>query len=229
MRIIAVGEPKILQELQEKFPGIREDLLFEKSDFRTDILTKGDLFFDFVSEDRFDLFPLYKDTEGLNVFYGIPKTQLLKLKSRFHDIRCTVAGINSLPTMLNRSMLEVSVPDTSTAEVLRGICGKLETDYEVVSDRTGMVTPRIICMIINEAFYALQEGIATEDDIDLAMRLGTNYPWGPLEWCRKIGINHVYEVLKAVYDDTRDERYKICPFLQTEYLRSLSTSALESA
>ena len=229
MRIIAVGEPKILQELREKFPGVREDFLFEKNDFKPDILAKGDLFFDFVSEDRFDLFPMYKDTEGLIVFYGIPKTQLLRLKSRFQDIRCAVVGVNGLPTMLNRSILEVSVSDSSMTEILRNICGKLETDYEIVSDRTGMVTPRIICMIINEAFYALQESIATEDDIDLAMRLGTNYPLGPLEWCRKIGINHVYEVLKAVYEDTRDERYKICPFLQTEYLRSLSVSISENA
>ena len=224
MRIIAVGELKILKELREKFPNIREDLLFEKTDFKPDILDKGDLFFDFVSEDRFDLFPFYKDIEGVHVFYNIPKTQLLKLKSRFNDVRCNIIGLNGLPTMLNRPILEVSVSDASTMGVLSGLCTKLRTDYEVVTDRTGMVTPRIICMIINEAFYALQEEIATEEDIDLAMRRGTNYPFGPLEWCRKIGRNHVYELLRAVYDDTRDERYKVCPLLQDEYFRNLSVS-----
>jgi 3-hydroxybutyryl-CoA dehydrogenase len=73
-------------------------------------------------------------------------------------------------------------------------------------------------MIINEAYYTVQEETATRDDIDRAMKLGTNYPFGPFEWCQRIGINHVYEVLEAVYEDTRDERYKICPLLKKEYL-----------
>jgi 3-hydroxybutyryl-CoA dehydrogenase len=75
-------------------------------------------------------------------------------------------------------------------------------------------------MIINEAFYTVQEGTATRQDIDLAMKLGTNYPYGPFEWCERIGIRHVYELLQAMYDDTRDERYKVCPLLKKEYLKS---------
>jgi 3-hydroxybutyryl-CoA dehydrogenase len=75
-------------------------------------------------------------------------------------------------------------------------------------------------MIINEACYTLQEGTASMQDIDISMKLGTNYPFGPFEWADKIGIKHVYETLKAVYDDTHDERYKICPMLKTIYLKN---------
>ena len=103
-------------------------------------------------------------------------------------------------------------------EKLSLMCGKLETDFEIVEDRVGMVTPRVICMIINEAFYTLQEGTAEKEDIDLGMKLGTNYPNGPFEWAEKIGIKNVYELLESVYEDTKEERYKICPRLKKEYL-----------
>jgi 3-hydroxybutyryl-CoA dehydrogenase len=93
-----------------------------------------------------------------------------------------------------------------------------------VESRVGMVTPRIICMIINEAYFTVQEGTASKEDIDLGMKLGTAYPKGPFEWCAQIGVINVYEVLNALYQDTRDERYKICPKLKTEYLRAMAES-----
>ncbi len=79
-----------------------------------------------------------------------------------------------------------------------------------------MVTPRIICMIINEAYFAIEENVASRNDIDLAMKLGTNYPYGPFEWCDKIGIKNVYELLNAVQMYTKDDRYKICELLKKE-------------
>jgi len=88
----------------------------------------------------------------------------------------------------------------------------------IVEDRVGMVTPRVICMIINEAYYTTMEGTATKEDIDLAMKLGTNYPFGPFEWALNIGVENVFELLEALYEDTKDDRYRICPLLKKEYL-----------
>jgi 3-hydroxybutyryl-CoA dehydrogenase len=96
---------------------------------------------------------------------------------------------------------------------------QLNWNYKIVEDRVGMVTPRIIFMIINEACYTLQEGTASMQDIDISMKLGTNYPMGPFEWANKIGINHVYQTLENLYQDTHDERYKVCPLLKTKYLK----------
>ena len=73
-------------------------------------------------------------------------------------------------------------------------------------------------MIINEAYYTVEEGTATCEDIDLAMKLGTNYPYDPFEWTQKIGIRNVCQVLSAVFENTKDERYTICPLLRKEYL-----------
>jgi 3-hydroxybutyryl-CoA dehydrogenase len=125
-----------------------------------------------------------------------------------------------MPTFLNRNILEVSLWKKEDEAKLTQICRDLRTDYLLVDDRVGLVTPRVVCMIINEAYYAVQEGTASRSDIDIAMRLGTNYPYGPFEWSTKIGIKHVYELLEAVYEDTKDERYKICPLLKKEYYRS---------
>jgi len=98
-------------------------------------------------------------------------------------------------------------------------------DFKWVESRVGLVTPRVVFMIINEAYYTLQEGTASKEDIDAGMKLGTNYPYGPFEWAEKAGIQNVYETLHALYEDTREERYKICPLLKTAYLASLSQKA----
>jgi 3-hydroxybutyryl-CoA dehydrogenase len=73
-------------------------------------------------------------------------------------------------------------------------------------------------MIINEAYLTVQEGTATREDIDIAMKLGTNYPYGPFEWCEKIGVQNVLAILNAAYADTKDERYKPSALLKKESL-----------
>lgn len=79
---------------------------------------------------------------------------------------------------------------------------------EVDEDEPGLVYPRILSMIINEAAYALMEQTATASDIDRAMKLGTNYPAGPLEWAAELGIDNVYAVLEGLYRHLGEERYR---------------------
>lgn len=128
-------------------------------------------------------------------------------------------GINNLCSFIERNMLEYTNPSNLNVEEIQRIATFLGyPQTECVNSRIGMITPRVVCMIINEAFYTVQEGTATEGDIDQAMKLGTNYPHGPFEWCDKIGLNDVYETLEALYQDTHDERYKICSLLKQRYL-----------
>jgi 3-hydroxybutyryl-CoA dehydrogenase len=127
-------------------------------------------------------------------------------------------GINALPSFLKRDALEYcTLSEGISNEHLEKLPWK--TLYKVDS-RVGMISPRVVCMVINEAYFTLQEGTANRNDIDLGMKLGTAYPHGPFEWCDMIGIRHVYEVLNALYLDTHDDRYKICSLLKTEYLKS---------
>lgn len=83
-----------------------------------------------------------------------------------------------------------------------------------VKDSAGLVMPRVVAMVINEAAYALMEGIAGAEDLDTAMRLGTNYPFGPLEWADAIGVEQVVAILQGVFDEQGDDRYRPAPLLQ---------------
>ena len=127
-------------------------------------------------------------------------------------------GFCGLPTFINRPLLEVSCWHDSNRQKLAETCAALGTDYRVVADRVGLVTPRVICQIINEACFTVQEGTATMQDVDLGMKLGTNYPHGPFAWANAIGVERVYAVLEAMWHDTHDERYKVCPLLKRQAL-----------
>jgi 3-hydroxybutyryl-CoA dehydrogenase len=67
-------------------------------------------------------------------------------------------------------------------------------------------------MIINEAYYALEENISTKDQIDVAMKLGTNYPYGPFEWSERIGVEKIYLLLKNL--SANNKRYTIAAALK---------------
>lgn len=131
------------------------------------------------------------------------------------SLRKQVIGINAIPGFLGRKALECCALSDLDESFIKSL--GWEQVYKVGS-RVGLVSPRVIFMIINEAYYTLQEGTASREDIDKGMKLGTAYPNGPFEWSKTIGINNILETLQAVYEDTKDERYRICSLLKTEYL-----------
>ncbi|MFX8832908.1 3-hydroxyacyl-CoA dehydrogenase family protein, partial [Acinetobacter baumannii] len=68
-----------------------------------------------------------------------------------------------------------------------------------------MLAARVVAMIINEAYFGWGEGISSKADIDIAMKLGTNYPYGPFEWGYKIGVQKILELLQVL--SKTDDRY----------------------
>lgn len=85
---------------------------------------------------------------------------------------------------------------------------------EVVGDLPGLVLPRILSLLVNEATFALSEGVASVADIDLAMKKGTNFPYGPLEWADRVGIDQVVAVLTGLQRELGEERYRPAPLLR---------------
>lgn len=84
----------------------------------------------------------------------------------------------------------------------------------LVKDSAGLTFPRILSLIINEAARSLEEGVASAEEIDVAMRLGVNYPQGPLRWADQIGLDEVLAVLEGLQGETGDDRYRPAPLLR---------------
>ncbi len=83
-----------------------------------------------------------------------------------------------------------------------------------IEESPGLILPRIICMLANEAAFAVQDQVASPDTIDLAMRLGVNYPQGPLAWAGQIGFRQVLQVLEHLQAEFSEPRYRPAPKLR---------------
>ncbi|MDZ4838928.1 MAG: 3-hydroxyacyl-CoA dehydrogenase family protein [Bacteroidota bacterium] len=160
------------------------------------------------------------------------KPKFLLISSIFHSVAqllvgatveigtTKIAGINTLDYFLALPKKEIAYLYAKEEFEWKAVMSELAIDYLPVGDRVGMVTARVVCMIINEAYYTVQENISTKEDIDTAMKLGVNYPFGPFEWSTKIGLAKVYQLIDALYEDTHDVRYKICSLLKREVMLS---------
>jgi 3-hydroxybutyryl-CoA dehydrogenase len=210
MNILVVGHESHAAECRQKLGETHHYEIAAQP--TSDSISRAEVIFDFLVEEE-----TLKRYANLNtpVFLNTVFTTLASIKKKNPNFH-TVFGFCGLPTFFNREVLELSIHSADQRTDLEKICQLLSTDFAVVDDRVGLVTPRIICMIINEAYYTVQEGTASRADIDLAMKLGTNYPFGPFEWSKKIGIENICHLLNTVYHDTHDERYKICALLKRE-------------
>ncbi len=120
-------------------------------------------------------------------------------------INAVIPALNQLPgdfirfngwnTFLKRPVIEAAGIDEKIKSKAEEIFSLFNKKAEWVTDVPGFISARVIAMIINEAWFALSEKVSTKEEIDIAMKLGTNYPYGPFEWSEKIGLKNVYELL----------------------------------
>lgn len=122
--------------------------------------------------------------------------------------------INAWPGFLRRDICEASAQGVEQKRAAEKIFQQLKWEYQFVPDVAGMVSARIVATIINEAYYTLQDEISTKEEIDVAMKLGTNYPYGPFEWSKKIGLENIYDLLHEL--GKTGLRYKISEALERE-------------
>jgi 3-hydroxybutyryl-CoA dehydrogenase len=131
-----------------------------------------------------------------------------------------VVGWGALPPMTKGGLMEVAPALQSTPEAVseaQAFWAGLGLRPTLVADGPGLVRARIVCALVNEAATALMEGVAAPADIDTAMKLGTNYPRGPLEWGDLIGLDVVLGVMRGLQDEFGEDRYRPCPLL-TRYV-----------
>lgn len=128
-----------------------------------------------------------------------------------------LVGCSALPSICGKPLIEIAPTVFSPAEtvtIVEKFFKSLGKEIELVQDRVGMIFPRIICQMINEAAFALQEEIALPRDIDTAMKAGFNFPLGPIEWADRIGLDQVEAILRALHNDLCEDRYRPAPLLR---------------
>jgi 3-hydroxybutyryl-CoA dehydrogenase len=122
--------------------------------------------------------------------------------------------INGWNSFLKRPIVEVSCVDAEIAAKAEKIFALFSKKTEWTPDLPGFVSARVVAMIINEAYFTLAEGVSTPEEIDTAMKSGTNYPYGPFEWGKKIGADKILELLTVL--STGKERYEPAALLKKE-------------
>ena len=128
----------------------------------------------------------------------LPKPVLVNsVIGTLNTIHPSFIRINAWPGFLRGKFLEAAA-----SEEIRAIArARFGDDLIFVKDSPGFVSPRIVAMVINEAFFTLEAGTATKEEIDIAMKLGTGYPFGPFEWGEKIGLENIRELLNVLSVD----------------------------
>ena len=113
--------------------------------------------------------------------------------------------MNGWPGFLEREVHELASPDEETTRKVEAVYQNLGRSCRIVPDTPGLITARILATIINEAWYTWEQGVSTKEEIDTAMKLGTNYPFGPFEWGERIGLGQIAGLLWSL--SRTDPRY----------------------
>ncbi len=138
-----------------------------------------------------------------------------------------IVGFSLVPPIGRNSIVELARPLGSKVETLeeaKGIFEQLGLHTVEVPDGPGLIGARILACLVNEAMSALAQGVADALTIDQAMKLGTNYPQGPLAWAEELGLEAVLGLLEALQVEYGEERYRPHPLL-----KQLSRSGISPA
>jgi 3-hydroxybutyryl-CoA dehydrogenase len=141
-----------------------------------------------------------------------------------------LAAVTKRPSQVVGMHFMNPVPIMPLIELVRGMATSNATFAETLNlarilgretivsqDRPGFIVNRLLMPMINEAFYTMMEGVATAEDIDAGMRLGTSHPMGPLKLADFIGLDTCLSIMRVLHQELGDDKYRPCPVL-TQYV-----------
>jgi len=188
---------------------------------RLDGLAAAQFIIEAVTEDfevKSDVFRALDEACGPNVIFASNTSSLsitrLAAVTRRSDRFVGLHFFNPVPVMKLVEIvpgLQTSAPTLSLAKELATSLGKTPV---LANDFPGFISNRVLMPMINEAIYALMEGVAEPQAIDEVMKLGMNHPMGPLELADFIGLDVCLDIMKVLYDGFHDSKYRPCPLLE---------------
>jgi 3-hydroxybutyryl-CoA dehydrogenase len=206
MTIAVLGDDNTKKLLAKK--GIAKDIeLLWCGSPKILVATVADAYFDFLYENNQERNAQYEMRKDFPFFVNC-------VERRSSSIPSYLIRINGWNSFFDREWAEVVALNQEQERIVSTVFDALQWKYKQVTDLPGMISARIVASIINEAYYTLGDAISTKEEIDTAMKLGTNYPLGPFEWANKIGLENLYQLLAAMHQE--DERLSVAPALIME-------------
>jgi 3-hydroxybutyryl-CoA dehydrogenase len=207
MMIVALANESLKMELlaQGKNENVHVNWIIEPEDLLQH--KDADVYIDLLFQNNSKRVKLLQQWGPKPIFVNAVISTLNQLPDNF--IR-----FNGWNTFLKRSIVEAAAIDETMKAKAMEIFSSFNKKMEWVPDVPGFISSRVIAMIINEAYFALHEEVSTKEEIDTAMKLGTNYPYGPFEWGEKIGLKNVYELLNNLAKTSK--RYQPAALLKRE-------------
>ena len=205
MQIIVCGTEVIKQELLQQ--GVQPDCNIQ-------YVSSAEGFLNYPGSDAFVHLSFKNRKEELEILSQ--SKGLVIINSVMHTLAETDAcfiRINGWPGFLD-TIIEGSFVKEDLKAKAEKVFKQFNKTIEWLPDEPGFITCRVVSMIINEAYFALEEGVSTREQMDEAMKLGTAYPYGPFEWAKKIGLRNVLQLLTCLTKEK--SRYAPAPLLIEE-------------
>jgi len=120
---------------------------------------------------------------------------------------------NPVPMMKLVEIIRGIATDDATYQTVFDLSEKLGKTVATAEDSPGFIVNRILCPMLNEAIFALHEGVGTVQSIDAGMKLGANHPMGPLELCDFVGLDTLLSVMRVLHAGLGEDKYRPCPLL----------------
>ena len=144
---------------------------------------------------------------------SIPITRIAAATKRPSEV-IGMHFMNPVPLMKLVEIIQGLATSEETFETTKDLAVKLKKIPVAANDSPGFISNRILLPMINEAVFALHEGVGTAEAIDSVMKLGMNHPMGPLELADLIGLDTCLSILEVLHQGLGDSKYRPCPLLR---------------
>ena len=216
------------QIAKKKLPAEAKDQIMKRFTFTTklDDLSDADFVVEAVNE-NFDLkTKIFQTLDKVTPAHAILAsntsslsiTKICKIVNRPSQVIGT-HFFNPVPVMALLEVITGLQTGEDTLETVKGLGKRLKKEVVLSKDSPGFILNRALVPYLNEAIYVLYEGLATKEDIDKAMRLGSNVPMGPLTLADFVGLDTCLAVLQVLHKEFGDSKYRPCPLL-TNYVNA---------